>query len=60
MRPTAMRTDENYIRYYNTYGRIMVTVVIPFIALTIFNFVIWKAVKRRRRDVGNGIGENFG
>ena len=54
-----MRTDENYIRYYNTYGRIMVTAVIPFIALTIFNFVIWKAVKRRRRDVGNGIGENF-
>ena len=43
------------MRYYNCYARILGTVVIPFVALAIFNVAIWRAVKRRRKDIGLGM-----
>ena len=52
--PTALRLDASYVRYYNCYARILGTVVIPFVALAIFNVAIWRAVKRRRKDIGLG------
>ena len=53
--PTALRLDAYYVRYYNCYARILGTVVIPFVALAIFNVAIWRAVKRRRKDIGLGM-----
>ena len=43
------------MRYYNCYARILGTVVIPFVALAIINVAIWRAVKRRRKDIGLGM-----
>ena len=53
--PTALRLDAYYVRYYNCYARILGTVVIPFVALAIINVAIWRAVKRRRKDIGLGM-----
>ena len=48
MEPTDLRKDPDYVRYYNAYARILVTLVTPFVALTIFNLFIWRAVKMKR------------
>ena len=55
MKPTDLRKDPDCVWYHNAYARILVTMVTPFVALTIFNLFIWRAVKRRRRDAV-GIG----
>ena len=51
MTPTQLRQDSMYI-VYNSYIRTLITSVFPFIALVIFNFIIWRAVKKRRSDFG--------
>jgi len=39
-RPTDLRKDSNYIKYYVTYCRMFFTVIIPFIALLTINLKI--------------------
>merc|ERR1719278_1647969 len=40
VKPTELRLDSNYIKYYVTYCRIFFTVIIPFIALLTINLRI--------------------
>ena len=40
LKPTELRLNSNYIKYYTTYCRIIFTVIIPFIALVTINLKI--------------------
>ena len=46
--PTDLRLDLDYIFYYNNLAKLIITGVVPFGALCIFNFKIYSALKKRR------------
>ena len=50
--PTAMRLNETYIIYVYFGFRIIVTCIVPFVALAILNSLIYMSVKRRRDILG--------
>ena len=50
--PTSLRLNETYIIYVYFGFRIIVTCIIPFVALAILNSLIYMSVKRRRDILG--------
>jgi hypothetical protein len=50
--PTALRLNETYIIYVYFGFRLIVTSIIPFVALAILNSLIYMSVKRRRHVLG--------
>ena len=41
--------DENYVFYYNNLAKLVVTGIVPFVALSIFNYKIHAALKKRQK-----------
>jgi hypothetical protein len=47
--PTDLRMDIDYVFFYNNLAKLVITGVIPFVALCVFNFKIYAALRRRRQ-----------
>jgi len=47
--PTDLRMDLDYVFFYNNLTKLVITGVIPFVALCVFNFKIYSALRRRRQ-----------
>jgi hypothetical protein len=47
--PTDLRMDIDYVFFYNNLTKLVITGVIPFVALCVFNFKIYAALRRRRQ-----------
>lgn len=56
LRPTQLRNHPLYIVIYNTYGYLLLLLVIPFFIIIVLNFVVVNAVRAaniRRRKMQN-------
>ncbi len=49
--PTKLRLNDDYTTYYHHYARLLVTGVIPLVALIFFNWRIYNAFKLRRQNM---------
>ena len=47
--PTDLRMDIDYVFFYNNLTKLVITGVVPFVALCVFNFKIYAALRRRRQ-----------
>ena len=47
--PTDLRMDIDYVFFYNNLTKLVITGVVPFVALCVFNFNIYAALRRRRQ-----------
>jgi hypothetical protein len=47
--PTDLRMDLDYVFFYNNLTKLVITGLIPFVALCVFNFKIYAALRRRRQ-----------
>ncbi|TRY70678.1 hypothetical protein TCAL_05430 [Tigriopus californicus] len=56
--PTSLRLNEDYIFYYQNNARLLVTAIVPFFALLIFNYGIYQAVGRRKHGLNQVRGGN--
>ena len=43
---TPLRTNENYIVYYNFWTKTMLTELLPYVLLVFFNVSIYRAIRR--------------
>ena len=50
--PTELRQNEDYIYHYHNNARLLVTGIVPFVALLFFNLSIYRALQRRRIPLG--------
>ena len=46
MNVTPLRTNENYIVYYNFWTKTVLTEVLPYVLLVFFNGSIYRAIRR--------------
>lgn len=51
--PTDLRMNDNYVFYYNNLAKLIITGLVPFVALCFFNFKIYAALRRRRSTMGS-------
>ena len=54
----TFRGHPQYVLYYINLGHLMITGVIPLIALLILNYLVYKHLRRRRRQVET-LGKTF-
>merc|ERR1719188_564425 len=47
-----LRFDKHYIMWYQNGAKLLVTAVIPFLALTYFNANVYIVIRRRRKHLG--------
>ena len=40
VKPTDLRMNDDYIFYYNNLAKLVVTGIVPFVALCVFNFKV--------------------
>lgn len=52
VKPTDLRMNDDYIFYYNNLAKLIVTGIVPFTALCIFNTKIYCALRNRRNVMG--------
>jgi len=52
VKATDLRMNDDYIFYYNNLAKLIVTGVVPFAALCVFNSKIYCALRRRRKLMG--------
>eukprot|EP00095_Tigriopus_kingsejongensis_P009500 maker-scaffold1595_size34508-snap-gene-0.9 protein:Tk09500 transcript:maker-scaffold1595_size34508-snap-gene-0.9-mRNA-1 annotation:"mitogen-activated protein kinase kinase kinase 1-like" len=52
IQPTRLRLDQDYIFYYQNNARLLITGIIPFLALLGLNYGIYEAVARRKHIFG--------
>ena len=46
MNVTPLRTNENYIVYYNFWTKTILTELLPYVLLVFFNASIYRAIRR--------------
>lgn len=47
--PTALRTNENYVIYYNFVTKTLLTELFPYVSLIFFNVCIYREIRRSVR-----------
>jgi len=52
IKPSDIRMNDDYIFYYNNLAKLIITGIVPFAALCVFNFKIYCALRRRRNVMG--------
>ncbi len=46
LRPTALRTNEAYVIYYNFLTKTLITELFPYVSLVFFNACIYREIRR--------------